>query len=64
VLKIAKKRSLSIKVKQFCDPFVIDSATNPVDGNGQKYGVLKVLAKGEYGLDLYEFNQQGQFDKA
>ena len=38
--------------KQFIDSSILELAVDPVDG------------KGEYGLDLYEFNQQGGFEKA
>jgi len=50
------------KAKQFCDKFILELDQNPVDSAGEQYRVLKVLPKGEYGLDLYEFNQQGGFD--
>jgi len=50
--------------KKMINSFVLDLAENPVDSAGNQYGVLKVLAKDEYGLDLYQFNQQGGFDNA
>ena len=50
--------------KQLIDSFVIELAANPLDAAGHSYGIKKVLHKNEYGLDLYEFNQQGGFEDA
>ncbi len=50
--------------KQFIDSSMIDLAADPVDVKGESYRIHKVLRKGEYGLDLYKFNQQGGFEKA
>ena len=50
--------------KQFIDSSILELAVDPVDVKGEPYRIHKVLRKGEYGLDLYEFNQQGGFEKA
>jgi len=49
--------------KQKIDRFILELDQNPVDSVGARYRVQRVLAKGEYELDLYEFNQQGGFDR-
>ena len=43
---------------------VLELAMNPVDNNGEPYRIHKVLCKGEYNFDLYEFNLQDGFGKA
>lgn len=50
--------------KQFIDNSILDLAVDPLDIKGEPYRIHKVLRKDEYGLDLYEFNQQGGFEKA
>lgn len=50
--------------KQFIDNFIIELDQNPVDKEGQSYRIHKVLHKDEYGLNLFDFNQQGGFEKA
>ncbi len=50
--------------KNFIDSRILELAKNPADKNGEPYRIHKVLRKGEYGIDLYEFNQQGGFSKA
>ena len=52
------------KHKQMIEHFVLDLDNNPIDSDGNQYGVLEVLHKDELGVDLYEFNQQGGFGKA
>ncbi len=44
--------------KEKISPYVLNLADNPVDANNQPYAVLKVLHKGDYGLDLHELNQE------
>jgi HD-GYP domain-containing protein (c-di-GMP phosphodiesterase class II) len=50
--------------KNFIDSSVIELSNEPKDSNGEIYRIQKVLRKDEYGLDLYDFNQQGGFEKA
>ncbi len=49
--------------KLWIDGCVVDLAQEPVDMQGEPYRIYKVLRKDEYGLDLYDFNQKGGFEK-
>ncbi len=50
--------------KQFIDSYELDLADDPKDVNGEPYRIHKVLHKGDYDIDLYEFNKQGGFKKS
>ncbi len=50
--------------KAFIDSFFLELKTGPKDSNGELYKINKVLRKDEYGLDLYQLNQQGKLKKA
>lgn len=50
--------------KKYINSFLLELASDPVDANKEPYSIKKVLRKGEYGLNLYEFNQQGELKKA
>jgi len=52
------------KQKQVIDSYVLELDKNPVDCEGNQYGILEVLHKEDAGIDLYQFNQQGGFEKA
>lgn len=50
--------------KHFIDSSVLDLSSDPKDSQGEPYRIHKVLRKGEYGLDLYEYEKNGDLKKA
>ncbi len=50
--------------KAFIDSFFVELKNAPKDSNGKAYKINRVLRKDEYGLDLYQLNQQGGLKKA